>query len=39
VCAVVIDHGQFQIAVERRSRYGLPLHYWIIGSAESSVLI
>ncbi len=26
VCAVIIDNGQFQIAIKRRGRYGLPLH-------------
>ncbi len=26
VCAVIIDNRQFQIAIKRRGRYGLPLH-------------
>ncbi len=30
VYAVVADDGHFQIAIERRSGYGLPFHAYII---------
>ena len=37
--AIVVDDGQFQIAVERRGGYGLPLHSEIVCSRQSSALI
>jgi hypothetical protein len=39
VPAVVIDDGQFQITVERRGGYGLPLHSDIVCSRQSGASI
>ena len=39
VHAVIADHGQFKVAVERRSGYALPLHDQSICLSKSGALI
>jgi len=39
VHTIIIDHGHFKVAIERRGGYGLPLHELIICSGRSDALI